>query len=161
MHFFAAHGAGDDLRRPGGVVAPRADMDAHAAAVARREEGGVPAKQPLGRQRLGVVLGGIQHHVDHAVHMPVGGCQRADVHAQAPGDRRPDGGLVQRFAFDGAGGDDFLCQRLQRGLVALREAYAGHAAGQMALGARCACASGSASCAASQRHWGQSGRCQR
>lgn len=79
----------------------------------------MPAEEAFGRQRLGKALGGIQHHVHHTVHMPVGGGQRTDVHAQAARDGRAHGLTAERLAFDGAGGDDLLRQRLQGGLGAV------------------------------------------
>ena len=36
-------------------------------------------------QRLGVVLGGVQHHVNDAIHIAVGGSQRTNIDAQAAG----------------------------------------------------------------------------
>ncbi len=79
--------------------------------------------------------------------MPVAGCQGANVEAQLAGHGGAHGVQVQPFAFDGAGGDDFLRQHLQGGLVALRQAQLGHAPGQHAL------------CAVHLRQWrGQGGR---
>ena len=69
--------------------------------------------------------------------MPVAGGTNflflADVEPQLAGDGGAHGVQVQQFAFDGAGGDDFLCEHLQGGLVALRQAQLGHAPGQHAL----------------------------
>mgnify|MGYP006180411855 CR=1 FL=1 len=53
--------------------------------------------------------------------------------AEAAGDGGAHGVQVERLAFNGAGGDDFLRKGLQRGLVALRQPQLGHAARQMAL----------------------------
>jgi hypothetical protein len=79
----------------------------------------VPAKQALGRERLGVLLGGVQHHIDHAIHLAVGWDHIvmfiANVHAQPAGDRGAHGVQVEGLAFNGAGGDDFLGEGLRRG----------------------------------------------
>ena len=59
---------------------------------------------------------------------------RAPISApQPPGDARSHGVQVECLAFDGAGGNDFLRQRLQCGLVALCQTQPGHAARQMPL----------------------------
>lgn len=119
MHCLAPDGAGDDLHGPCGIVAPGAGLDAQAAAVAGGEKRCMPAEEAFGRQRLGKALGGIQHHIHHTVRMAVGGGQRTDVHAQAARDGRAHGLTAERLAFDGAGGDDLLRQRLQGGLGAV------------------------------------------
>ena len=118
---------------PAASLRHAAHLNAQPPAVADREQGGVPAKQALGRERLRVVLGGVQHHVHHAINMAIRRGERANGHAQPPGDAGAHGVQVQGFAFDGAGGDDFLREGLHGGLVALRQPQLGHAARQMPL----------------------------
>ena len=93
----------------------------------------MPAKQALGGQGLVKVAGGVQHHVHHAVHMPVAGCQGSNIEPQLAGHGGAHGVQVQPLAFNGAGGDDFLRQHLQGGLVPLRQPQRCHAPGQHAL----------------------------
>ena len=97
----------------------------------------MPAKQALGGQGLVKVAGGVQNHVHHAVHMAVAGCTNflflADVEPQLAGHGGAHSIQVQPLALNGAGGDDFLRQHLQGGLVALRQPQRCHAPGQHAL----------------------------
>src|SRR5690606_27983004 len=80
VHFLSAHGAGHHLHGACNVVAPCAHLYAHPPAVAGWKQGGVPAKQALGGERLVVVLGGVEHHVHDAFHMAVCRGQCANVH---------------------------------------------------------------------------------
>ena len=74
----------------------------------------MPAKQALGGQGLVKVAGGVQHHVYHAVHMPVAGGTNflflADVEPHLAGHGGAHSIQVQPLALNGAGGDDFLRQ---------------------------------------------------
>jgi hypothetical protein len=49
------------------------------------------------------VRSSVEHHVDDALDMPVDRGNRADVQAEAPGNRRAHGLHVQDFPFDFAG----------------------------------------------------------
>ena len=133
VHFLFTHRARHHLHGACGIVAPRTHLDANPTAVAGGEQRCMPAKQALGCERLGMLLGCVQHHVHHAVYVAVGGRQRTDVHPQPTGNRRAHGVQVQRLALDGAGGDDFLGEGLQRGLVSLRQPKLSHAPRQMPL----------------------------
>ena len=112
VHIFSAHIvnvlAGDHLHGAAGIGAPCGHGDACAPAVAGGEQCRVPAKQALGREGLVKVLGGVEHHVHHTVHVAVCGGKRTNVHAQPAGDGGAHGVQIQRLTFDGAGGDDFL-----------------------------------------------------
>jgi hypothetical protein len=48
----------------------------------------MPAEQSFGGQWLVVVARGIEHHLDDAFDVAVCGLQRADIHAEPPGDGR-------------------------------------------------------------------------
>ncbi|WP_228763668.1 hypothetical protein [Brevundimonas sp. SPF441] len=50
----------------------------------------MPAEQAVGRQRLGVVLGGVEHHLDDALDVPIRRDQADDIHAEAAGDGGAD-----------------------------------------------------------------------
>ena len=98
------HGAALVLRHAPTVIC------AHAAAPGR-EQGGMPGEQALVGQRLGVFLGGIEHHLDDALDVPVGRRQRADIHPQPARDRGSNLILFQDLALDLTGLDDLLGQR--------------------------------------------------
>ena len=129
------HRAGDDLHRPGGIVAPLAHGELVHARIPGREQRRVPAEQALGGQRGGGVGRGVEHHLDHAFDVPIDRSYCADVHAQTPGDGRAHGFDVQHFAFDFAGLDYVLGQGGETSLIAQRQPHVGQAAQQHALGA--------------------------
>ena len=93
----------------------------------------MPGEQPLGRERLLVVARGVEHHLDDALDMAVGGLQPADVHAETAGDRGADLLGVQLLAFDLAGLEHVRGQGLQDGLLLEMEAKGLHVADQAAL----------------------------
>jgi len=67
------------------IVAQGADANHAKPTKAGRKYRRMPAKQPLGRQPGLILLGGVEHHVDHALDVTVSASQCTDVHAQAPG----------------------------------------------------------------------------
>ncbi len=73
MNVLAAMGTGDDLHWSGSFVAPRADDDFSHAASPRWEERCVPAEQPILGEFILVLLGGVEHHLDHTLDAAVGG----------------------------------------------------------------------------------------
>ena len=75
----------------------------------------MPAKQTPYRQRRMTVGRGIQHHLDHAFHMPIHRRHAPYVHAQPPGQRRAHRAHVQTFPLDLAGLQHILGQRPQAG----------------------------------------------
>src|SRR5581483_9659639 len=77
--------------------------------------------------------GGVEHHFDDALDVPVGGGQSADVHPQAARDRGTHLLAVEDFALDFAGLQDFLGEVLERRLAAQGKAQGLHAADQPAL----------------------------
>ncbi len=46
----------------------------------------MPAKEPFLSQWFLVFLGGVEHHLDNAPHMAVGGRQCPDIESEAPGE---------------------------------------------------------------------------
>ena len=73
----------------------------------------MPREQPLGGERLVVVARGVEHHFDDAFDVAVGGLERADIHAEAAGDRGADLFGVEFLAFDFAALEDIGGQGLQ------------------------------------------------
>ena len=134
VHLAPADGAGDHLHRSGRIVAPGAGADRREAAVAGREKRGMPAEQALARERLRMRAGGVEHHLDHAVDVPIRRRQRADVQAQPAGDGRTHRFGVELLALDLAGLDDILGQHPQGGRVALRQAHVAPCARAVPLG---------------------------
>jgi hypothetical protein len=82
---------------------------------------------------LVVVLGRVEHHFDHAFNMPVGWHESPDVDSEPTRNRRADLLAVEHLAFDFAGLQNVLRQRLEHGLIAKREAQTLHVADQSAL----------------------------
>jgi hypothetical protein len=128
------HRSRDNLRRPAGVVAPGTHVDTREAAIARREQRGVPAEQALRGKRRAEVGRGVQHHLHHAVDMPVDRGERANVHTQAARQRGAHRFDVEVLALDLAGLDHVVGQCGQAGLFAQRQAHISQAAEQQALG---------------------------
>lgn len=93
----------------------------------------MPVEQALAGQGLFIALGGVQHHLDHAVDVAVRRRRGGDVQAQAAGDGGADLVLVQHLALDLAGPEDVLGQGGQHGLGAQVEAQTLHPAEQPAL----------------------------
>ncbi len=93
----------------------------------------MPTEQTLGGGRLGVSRGGVEDHLHDPFDVAVHRRQRADVHAQPARDGRAHGTRVQRFAFDGAAGDDVVGERRHRCLVAQGQARIGQPPQQQAL----------------------------
>jgi hypothetical protein len=81
------------------------------------------------------VGGGVKHHLDHTVNVPVHRGQRADVDAEPARDGRAHGRGVELLAFDLAGLDDIFGQGRQTGLVSQGHADVGRAPHQQPLGA--------------------------
>ncbi len=110
-----------------------ADPDFLHAAAPGWEQGGVPAEQAFLRQGGLVLLGGVKHHLDNAVHMPVGWRQCPDIEPEAAG----EGGAylvdVEDFAFDLARFQDVLGQGTQHRLLAEPEAESFHPANEPTL----------------------------
>ena len=83
MDALAADRARDDLHRSVCVVAPFTNVDPAYAAIARREQGGVPREQPLFGQGRSVVPGGIERHLDDAVDIAIRYRQAAGIQSEA------------------------------------------------------------------------------
>ena len=101
-----------------------------------RPVGNSAACQPNRRSAVSgssILLGRVEHHLDDAFDIAVGGRQRADVHAQPAGDRGAHLIRVEDLTFDLARLEDILGQGLEHGLAAQREAKRLHAADQPAL----------------------------
>jgi hypothetical protein len=121
------------LHRSQRVVTPGADTDPGQSAVAGREQCGMPAEQALGRQLTGVLLRGIEDHVDDAFDIPVGGSQSTDVHPQPAGERRANRIGVECFPLDLARLEYVLGPYLEAGLLAQPDAEILQAPEQAAL----------------------------
>ena len=70
----------------------------------------MPAEQAFLRQGVLVFLGGVEHHLDDAFHMPVGGSQCPDIESETAGEGRAYLVDVEDFAFDLARFQDVLGQ---------------------------------------------------
>ena len=75
----------------------------------------MPAKQTLCRQLRTTVGRGIQHHLDHAFHMPIHRRHGPHNHAQPPGQRRAHRAHVQTLPLNLAGLQHILGQHSQAG----------------------------------------------
>ena len=80
-----------------------------------------------------IFLRGVEHHLHHALHVALGSRQRADVDAQAPGDRGADLFLVENLALDLACLENVLGQGLQDGFRPQLKAKALHTPDQSPL----------------------------
>src|SRR5689334_2951049 len=78
-----ANRTGDDLHWPATIITPASYPDFAHAAAPRGEKRRVPGKQPFGRERLVVVTCGIEHHLNHAFHVPVGGFETSCIHPES------------------------------------------------------------------------------
>ena len=87
VDFLPSQRARYDLHRSVSVVAPRRNIDPGHAAASRREEGGVPVKQPFIGQGFVEFFRGVEHHFDNALNIPVSRHEPGDVHAQPSGYR--------------------------------------------------------------------------
>lgn|SRR5579883_1461259 len=87
----------------------------------------MPGTEPAGSKGLVIVARGIEHHLDDTLHVTVRRFQGAGIHAQAPGDRRPDLFGVQLLSFD------LAAQSLQDGLLAKGKTEGLHMADQPSL----------------------------
>lgn len=70
----------------------------------------MPAEQAVGGERLGIVLGGVEHHFDDALDVAIRRYQADDIHAQAAGDGGADLIAVEDFSLDLAGLQHILGQ---------------------------------------------------
>ena len=98
-----------------------------------RPVGNSAACQPNSRSSVSgslIVLRGVEHHLDDALDIAIGGRQGADVHAEAARDRGADLLAIEHFAFDLARLEDVLGQRREHGLGAQRKAERFHAPDQ-------------------------------
>ena len=93
----------------------------------------MPAEQAVSRKRLSVVLGGVEHHFDDALHVAISRDQADDIHAQTAGDGGADLVAVEDFALDLAGLQYVLGQGAEDGFFAQRKAQGLHPSDQPAL----------------------------
>src|SRR5438132_1247858 len=93
----------------------------------------MPTKQSLFREFVLKSLRGVEHHLDDAFDVAVGGRQGRGLDPQATGNRGPDLVLVQDFAFDFAGFEHVFGQRLKDRLLAQGKTERVHAANQPSL----------------------------
>ena len=88
MDALMADGSRDNLHRAGAVITPGPYPDLPHAAASGGKQRRVPSKEPFGRERLIIVTGGVEHHLNDALDVPVCGLQRTDVHAEPARNRR-------------------------------------------------------------------------
>src|SRR5690554_5644759 len=100
MNALPAGRSGDHLHRPGAVVTPSADPDTPHSAAPGGEQRCMPAKQSFVRQLLRVVLGRVEHHLDHTINVSIGWQECAYVEAQVPGNGRTHLLAIEDLAFD-------------------------------------------------------------
>ena len=93
----------------------------------------MPAEQPVFGECFLVLLRGVEHHLDHAFYVTVGGRQCRRFHSKAVRDRGPHLILVEDFALDLAGLEDVFCQGLKDGLFPQWKTECLHAADQPSL----------------------------
>ena len=93
----------------------------------------MPAKQSLIGKRLGEILGCIQHHLDHAIDIAVGGCKRTNIHAEPTRNGGANLLLIEAFTFDFAGFEDVFGERLENGFFLEGKSERLHLADQAAL----------------------------
>jgi hypothetical protein len=113
----AADRTGNDLHGAVLVVAPGADLNPRHAAESGGKQCRVPGEQPIARHRGIATGGGVEHHLDHALDVPVDRRQCANVHTESTGDRRSHRCGVEPLAFDFAGFKDVLGECGKAGLV--------------------------------------------
>jgi hypothetical protein len=128
MHALAPGRPGHHLHGSAFVLAPCADRDLEHSTVARGKQGGMPRVEPLFGKRFIVVLGGVEHHFDDALDVPIGRGQGADIHAESPRNRRTHMLSVEALALDLTRLEHLLREALERGLAPEREAQALHPA---------------------------------
>lgn len=133
VHLLFAEGTRYHLHWPGRIVPPRTDDDLPHAAAPRGEQRRVPTEEPIGGERRGEILSGIEHHLDGALHVPVRRLGAACIQAQASGERGSDLLGNEVLAFDLAGLEHIERQGFERGLLSQREAQPLHPAQQSAL----------------------------
>jgi hypothetical protein len=126
VHMLASDGTRHYAHRTRRIVAPD-------PAPPRRKKRRVPVEESLRGQRLFVIARGIQHHLHHALDVPVGWRQSADVDSQLPLNRRPDLVRIQSFAFDLTRLNDFRSQGLQHCVLLKRKPERFHSPEQPAL----------------------------
>ena len=88
----------------------------------------MPAEQTLPRYPGLAVGRGIEHHLDHALDVPIDRRKRADVHAQPTRDRRAHGLDIELLALDLAGLDHVFGQCRKTRLITQRHAHVGQTA---------------------------------
>jgi hypothetical protein len=80
-----------------------------------------------------VVAGSVEHHVDDAFDVTIGGFESADIEAEMTRDRRADLLGVEFFALDGAALEDVVGESLENGLLLEGKAEMFHLAKKTAL----------------------------
>jgi hypothetical protein len=93
----------------------------------------MPRKEPFGCERLVIVPGGVQHHFNDALDVPVRLLESANVHAEAARNRGSHLFRVKLFPLDLAALEHIGGQGFQDGFLAEIESEGFHVANQPAL----------------------------
>ena len=93
----------------------------------------MPAEQAFLRQWILIFLGGVEHHLDDAVDIPIGRRHGPDIESQASSEGGAHLVDVEDLSLDLARFHDVLSQRVEDGLLAEPEAERLHPADQPAL----------------------------
>src|SRR5262249_15832804 len=98
-----------------------------------REKGGMPTEEPFDRERLVVMTGDIQHHLDDPFDVAVRRFEGPDIDAQTAGDRGADLREVELLPFDLAALEDLGSEGLEDSFLPKVESEGLHVAHEPAL----------------------------
>ena len=89
----------------------------------------MPGEQPFVTQRLIVVPGGIEHHIDNALHVAISRLESADIHTETARKGGPDLFLVKHLTFNLTALEHVGRKCLQNSLLTKSKAQGFHMAG--------------------------------
>lgn len=103
------------------------------AGVARGEERRLPAEEPLAGEGCVVVLGGVEHHRNHALGPPIGRANAGQMHPEPTRDRGANALTVEALSLDFRASHGFIRERFELRLQLQVEAEAAHGTEEAAL----------------------------
>ena len=103
-----AEGSRHDPHRAVGIIPPSSDGDRRESGASGGKQRGLPAPQAFARQRGGMVLGRVEHHLDHPLGASVLGAEAGVRDAKAAGDGRADTLALEHLTLDLRALQDFL-----------------------------------------------------